>query len=100
METLKTIDELIVKIQNEMPYLTEKFKVQSLGVFGSRVRHQNHPDSDLDILVSFVESPSLFQFIEMENFLTDLLGIKVDLVVRQSLRRRIGEHILAEVVSI
>ncbi|MBU1159895.1 nucleotidyltransferase domain-containing protein, partial [Patescibacteria group bacterium] len=58
--------------------------------------------SDLDILVEFDESASfgLFKFIEMENYLSDQLGIKVDLVMKDSLKPRIGEVILKEVITI
>ena len=54
--------------------------------------------SDVDILVEFEEIPSLFKFIEIENYLSNILGIKVDLVEKKSLKPRIGEHILKEVV--
>jgi len=49
-------------------------------------------------LVKFEEVPSLFKFIEIENYLSNILGIKVDLVEKKSLKPRIGEHILKEVV--
>ena len=49
-------------------------------------------------MVKFEEVPSLFKFIEIENYLSNILGIKVDLVEKKSLKPRIGEHILKEVV--
>ncbi len=100
METHTNLDELIEKIRREMPLLTAAFHVQSLGVFGSRVRNQNRPDSDLDILVSFSESPGFFKFVEMENYLSEQLGVKVDLVSRKSLRRRIEKQILEELIPV
>jgi len=56
--------------------------------------------SDLDILIDFAQAPTFFQFIEIEDHLSALLGVKVDLVMKSALKPRIGERILQEVVSI
>ena len=58
-----------------------RYRVASLALFGSYVRRENKSDSDLDVLVSFTDPPGLVRFIQLENELTDLLGIKVDLVM-------------------
>jgi len=52
--------------------------------------------SDLDILVDFEESPSLLTFIHMENELSELLGVKIDLVTKDSLHPMLRESILKE----
>ena len=44
--------------------------------------------------------PRTFRLIELENYLSDILGVKVDLVVRESLKPRIGEKVLHEVVAV
>jgi hypothetical protein len=54
----------------------------------------------LDILVTFHELPSLIKFVELENYLTDILGIKVDLVLKDSLKPEIGKRILSEVILV
>jgi predicted nucleotidyltransferase len=82
------------------PWLAEQYQVKSLGVFGSYVRQEQGAGSDLDLLVTFHEPPSLLKFIEVENYLTDLLGVKVDLVMKSVLKPRIGERILSEVVPV
>jgi uncharacterized protein len=51
-------------------------------------------------LVTFKEVPSLLTFIAMENYLSDLLGVKVDLVMKDSLKPKIGQHILREAISV
>ena len=84
----------------ELPSLAERYHVSYLGLFGSYLKGTQRPDSDLDILVSFSEVPSLFRLIELENYLSDILGVKVDLVVRESLKPRIGEKVLHEVVAV
>jgi predicted nucleotidyltransferase len=83
-----------------LPELSERYRVSSLGLFGSYVRGTQRTDSDLDVLVTFDELPSLFRLIELENELSDQLGVKVDLVLRDSLKPRIGERIRREVVPV
>jgi len=87
-------------LHDHMPVLRERFAVNSLGVFGSRVCGHAHRGSDLDVLVEFSTPPSLLEYIEVEEYLTDLLGVKVDLVHRGGLKPRIGERILSEVVMV
>jgi uncharacterized protein len=87
-------------LQEQLPLLRHRYHVASLGLFGSYVRGDERSDSDLDVLVTFEIAPSLFGLIELENHLSDELGIKVDLVVRESLKPNIGKMVLQEVVPI
>jgi uncharacterized protein len=66
------------------------------------VRGEQKKHSDVDLLVEFEEASNLtlLDFIRVENYLTDLLGVKVDLVEKQTLKPRIGRHVLAEVVEV
>lgn len=95
-----TTDELRTELRNRLPGLRERYRVSSLELFGSRLRGTNRPDSDLDLLVRFDVTPSLIKLVAMENELSDALGVKVDLVLRDSLKPYIGERILREAVSI
>jgi predicted nucleotidyltransferase len=92
--------QLMQVLQEQLPLLAEQYRVESLGVFGSYVRNEQSSDSDLDLLVTFHEPLSLLRFIELENYLSDLLGVKVDLVMKDALKPRIGERILNEVVTV
>ncbi|MBI3537212.1 MAG: nucleotidyltransferase family protein [Chloroflexi bacterium] len=86
-------------LRKDLPTIRARYKVKSLGLFGSFIRGEQRKRSDLDILVEFDDpNLSLIKFIEMENHLTDLLGVKVDLVEKTRLKPRIGERILQEVV--
>jgi len=91
------LQDLVERLRLQLPSLKAEYRVQELGIFGSYVRGEENAASDLDMLVTFDETPSLLRFIELEHELTDLLGIDVDLVMRDALKSRIGEHILAEV---
>jgi len=99
---MKKIEEIKKKLAELKPSLKEEFKVQSIGVFGSYLRGEEKKGSDLDVLVEFEESAglSLLDFIGLENYLSDALGVKVDLVEKSALKPRIGKHILEEVVNI
>lgn len=88
-------------LRRHMPELRERYGVDSLGVFGSFVRGEAKRKSDLDVLVDFRgRGMTLFKFIEMENYLTGLLGVKVDLVMKSALKPTIGKRILEEVVML
>ena len=94
------LDRFLSLLRQHLPELADRFRVRSLGIFGSHVRREEHEGSDLDILVTFEEVPGLLGFLALENYLGDLLGIKVDLVMRDALKPRIGERILREVVPV
>jgi predicted nucleotidyltransferase len=108
MQQQISLTQLIEALRLQLPLLAERYQVTSLGVFGSHVRGEpcacaqsrQRPDSDLDLLVTFQEPPGLFKFIELENYLTDILGVKVDLVMRDTLKPRIGKRILSEAILV
>lgn len=83
-----------------LPELKDQYNVSYIGLFGSYVRGDNTPQSDLDVLVEFSRNPTIFRFVHLENYLSDSLGIKVDLVMKDSLKPNIGKYILAEVEAI
>jgi predicted nucleotidyltransferase len=81
-------------------YYHERYGVSFLGVFGSYVRSGQHHESDLDILVEFDHVITLFQFVRLENELSAILGMKVDLVMKSARKSHIGPHLLQEVVPV
>jgi hypothetical protein len=78
--------------------LRNQFKVKEIGVFGSFVRGEQRKSSDIDILVEFEEPIGLLEFMDLEEYLSNMLGRKVDLVSKKSLKPFIGEYIKKEVV--
>ena len=94
---MKDLEEIKKVLKNELPYLKEKYHVKKLGIFGSYVRGENKNGSDLDILVEFFKPITLLKQVELERYLTNLLGIKIDLVPQNALKPFIGEYILREV---
>jgi uncharacterized protein len=87
-------------LRQHLPEISWKYSVSYLGIFGSYVRGEQEPESDLDILVEFEEAPSLFEYIRLEDYLSEILGVKVDLVMKSALKPAIGKHILEEVVAV
>ena len=97
---VRSLEEIEEVLKQSMPEITERYKVKSLGIFGSYVRKEAKKSSDLDILVEFHQAPSLLEFIRMEDELSEKLGIKVDLVMKKTLKTHIGRRILPELIPI
>jgi len=91
------LDEIIKVLKEHKPLLEHKYHVSTLGIFGSYVRNEQAEDSDLDVLVDFAAPIGLFEFIDLEEELSELLCARVDLVSRNALKPYIGKRILSEV---
>jgi len=102
MKSMKTFEKIRSTLSEHKEELREKYKVKEIGIFGSYIRGEQKKSSDVDILVEFEESASLslLDFIRLENYLSDVLEVKVDLVEKHTLKPRIGKHVLEEVVTI
>ncbi|MEO8325880.1 MAG: nucleotidyltransferase family protein [Nitrospirota bacterium] len=98
--TPRILQPYIDILRHQLPILRRKYHVSYLGVFGSYVQGNPGKTSDLDLLIDFTEAPSLFEFIQLESYLSVLLGVKVDLAMKSTLRPLIGQHILNEVVNL
>ena len=100
-QMLRTLDELTPILRQHMPELVDRYKVRSLSVFGSYARREPREGSDLDLLVE-LDDPymSLLKFVKLENYLSDLLGVKVDLVEKDGLKPAISRRIFEEVMPI
>lgn len=89
--------QLLARLIEIKPEL-DKLGIASLRVFGSYARDEARPDSDVDLLVEFKETPGLFEFIGVKHRLEDLLGLKVDLATDGALHRAMRDNILREAV--
>ena len=101
MRTMKThmrIDDIIATLRQHLPELRERYGVTYLGLFGSWVRGEQSRGSDLDVLVELDDRGlTLFDFLDLEEHLSQLLDVKVDLVERGTLKPHIGRYIAEEV---
>lgn len=88
---------VILTVLDQYAYeIRQKFHVHKLGLFGSHVRGDTHPQSDIDILVEF-EIPTFDAYMDLKFFLEDLFQRDVDLVMADTLKPRIKPRILTEV---
>ena len=97
-----SVDKIKIILKKHESELREKYGIKEIGVFGSYMRGEQKKGSDIDILVEFYPDAEmdLITFVELEEHLSDLLGIKVDLAMKSALKSRIGKNILKEVVYI
>jgi hypothetical protein len=95
MRATEEIKEILKSHKSE---IQKRYKVKELGIFGSYLKNRQKRESDIDILVEYFEIPDLIDFIELRGYLSELLNIKVDLVMKSALKPNIGRRILKEVV--
>ena len=97
---MQSLKEIIQKIGDQRSFLESKFFVKSLGIFGSITRNETNSNSDIDILVEFSKPIGLFDFIRLEEYLKDLLQVKVDLVPLDGIKPAFKDNINKEVVYV
>lgn len=95
-----SVQEIKESIRQNRDYLEQEYKVESIALFGSYARGHQNTESDIDILVEFYEPVSLIHIVSLENYLSDLLTVKVDLVVKKTLRKEIESFVLREAIPI
>lgn len=76
------LEEIIQKIRENEEVLKEKFKIKSIGVFGSLAREEEEVH-DVDIIVEFSE-PIGWEIVDLKEFLEDLLGMRVDILTKKA----------------
>ena len=91
-------DEILDLLKSIKSDLTARYKVRSIGIFGSFARREGRADSDVDILVDFKEGADLFDLIELSEYLEEKIGRHVDLATPRALRPEIREGIYRDVV--
>jgi len=97
---MKNFEEIKKILNTNKNQFQENFKVKELGIFGSYLKNEQTQKSDLDILVEFESPIDFFDYLELEEYMTNLLGIKVDLVMKKALKPNIGRNILKEVIYV
>jgi uncharacterized protein len=83
-----------------MPILKEKYHVEAIEIFGSYARGEQSQKSDLDLLITFSKPYSLWDLLDVKEFLTAKLRFKVDLVPKDSIKPLIKEQITQEAIPV
>jgi len=94
MKDFEEIRKLLLKHKGEF---TEQFGLKEIGIFGSYVRGEQREESDIDILVELEKPVGFVKFLKLENALSQILGVRVEIVTRKALKPHIGKRILQEV---
>jgi uncharacterized protein len=94
---MNTRREIEQRLKAYKPFLKETFKVETIGIFGSYARDEASETSDVDLIVSFTQ-PIGWEFINLHDFLEEILGKRVDLATVNSLKPQLKDSILKEVV--
>ena len=94
MKTLEEIRNLLLRHKEQ---LRTEYGVKEIGIFGSYIRGEQDKSSDLDILIELEKPIGFVKFLKLENSLSALIGIKVELVTKKALKPYIGQRILQEV---
>lgn len=97
---MKTLNEIRQILSVQKQSLCTQYQITELGVFGSYARGEQTEVSDVDILVDYETPPTLVRLVELRDYLSQLFGLKVDIVTKNGLKSRIRERVLAEVVYI
>ena len=84
---MTTLPRIIAQLQEQKPYLQEKYPLTAIGVFGSYSRGEARPESDVDILVEF-SRPIGFEVADLAMELEEILGENVDIVSKKAISER------------
>ena len=87
-------------LREHMPAFRAAYGVDTLQLFGSYARNEQRADSDLDLLVSFVRTPTLFDVVRLRSEVSALLGVPVDLTLRSTLRPGIARNISQDLLQV
>ena len=93
-------EQVLNTLRELKPELGTRYKVKTLSLFGSVARNEQMPTSDVDVLVDFDESATLFDLSGLGLFLEEQLDCQVDIIPRRALREEIRETVLREAVAI
>jgi len=97
---MRTFDELKRILQDRKDELSTTYGINEIGLFGSYATDKQKKSSDLDILVQFQKPIDLLTFVRLKYYLSEILGVNVDLVMKTALKPSIGKEILREVMYV
>lgn len=97
-EKVYTIDEIKEILQNNKEYLEDKYSANKFLLFGSYAKNEQTSDSDIDLLVDLKKPIDMFDFIDLQDFLTNLFKKKIDLGTPNGLKKYIKDKILKEAI--
>ena len=94
---MKTLDEIKQILVEHRIDISDRFGVAQIAIFGSYTKGKQKRRSDLDVLVNFRPNYKTFDnYMDLKFHLEDLLGVRIDLVIKESLKEELKDSVLAE----
>jgi uncharacterized protein len=98
---MRTLEEIKTELETLKPTLKERFKVQTIDIFGSYARKQANEKSDVDLLVTYSTTDyDYFTILDLKNYLRRKLHMKVDIVSKEFLNKHIKDEVLKEAIPV
>jgi len=92
--------DVLAKLRELKPTITGRYKVKEISLFGSFVREEQGPSSDIDLLAEFEDNADLFDLMGLGFYLEEIFQRPVDIVPKRALRAELRESILHQVVTV
>ncbi len=99
-EKVYSLSEIKEIINSHKSYLSEKFFVDNFLLFGSYAKNLQTPKSDIDLLVNFKQTIDVFDFIDLEEYLSKIFNKKIDLGTPNGLKSFVKNRILNEAIML
>jgi predicted nucleotidyltransferase len=94
----KNKDEILNILKNIKNDINQRYRVKTIGLFGSYVNNKQKNTSDIDFLVEFEEDADLFHLVGLSRYLEEIFNTRVDVISKPSLKEDLKQHILQEVI--
>ena len=95
---MKNLEEIKQVLSQSKPFLEENYRITEVGIFGSYACGKQTENSDIDLIVDYQKPPTLIMLVELKEYLSSLVNMKVDVVTKKGLKPRIREKVLSEVI--
>jgi len=96
---MKTLQEIKSILEKNKQKLYAKYPIESIAIFGSYSRNEQSKLSDIDIMIEFNDDIGI-KFIDLADELEDLLGVRVDLVSKNGIKKRYYKVIKPELIYV
>jgi len=91
-------EEILSTLKSLKSDLNKRYRVKTIGLFGSYVNSKQKDTSDIDFLVEFEEDADLVHLVGLSRYLEEVFNTRVDVISKPSLKEDLKQHILQEVV--
>lgn len=101
-DKIYSVDEIKDTLDKNKEFLKNKFNAVNFMLFGSYAKGEQTSESDIDLLVEFDTSKNvdMFDFIDLQDYLTELFGKNIDLGTPKGLKNFIKNAILKEAIPL